>query len=207
MCPVHDLSEAEISGASSTFFNFEIKLFFNCRKPKYLQNILRWHWRYFLNRFFIDNFPKITSKYLQNTRQFFIVWRLWNFVGHAENNSKSSLFLHTPKDRKTGMLKVESYKISLQGTISHLRKAGKSSSQRALRKSICYFPGGYPHPAVFSCSYQIRITVHYILNKNPSTKTWTAAKRIILGNKTPVQCKKSTMQTNSHKNQPNLRSV
>ena len=29
MCPVHDLSETEISGASSTFFNFEIKFFFN----------------------------------------------------------------------------------------------------------------------------------------------------------------------------------
>ena len=198
MCPVHDLSETEISGASSTFFNFEIKFFFNYRKPKYLQNILWWHWRYLLNRFFNRYFfQKITSKYLQPPGSFSLFDICETCWTRGKQLEFFDVFAH-PKGSEIWnfwswvIIRLPSRELY---PIPYLRKAGKR---------ICYFPRGYPHPSSF---FLVRlkfvspfITLWYTNiamnnNKIPSTKTWTATKRIILGTKTPVQCKKkSTMR-------------
>ena len=158
--------------------------------------------------FSIDNFPKDNFKIPSNTRQLFIVWHLWNLLDTWKTTRSLRCFCTPQRIGNLECWKLSHHKITLQGTISHLKKAGKSSSRRAFGKRICYFPGGYPLLQQFFLVH-LKFVLTFITlwytdiamnnNKNPSTKTWTATEKVILGTKARVQCKKSTMQTTATK--------
>ena len=122
MCPVHDLSETEISGASSTFFNFEIQFFFNYRKPK-CQNTFKIYFDdiegIFWTDFSIDNLLKDNFKIPSTTRQLFIVWHLWNLLDTWKTTRILRCFCTPQRIGNLECWKLSHHKITLQGTISH----------------------------------------------------------------------------------------
>lgn len=199
------------------FFNFEIKFFFNYRKPK-CQNTFKIYFDdiegIFWTDFSIDNLSKDNFKIPSNTRQLFIVWHLWNLLDTWKTTRSLRCFCTPQRIGNLECWKLSHHKITLQGTTVYptLRKPENHLHDVPWEKGYDISQEGIPIQQYFLVYLKFVstfITFWYTdiaknNNKNPSIKTWTATKKIILGNKTPVQCKQKNQQCNANHQQQKI---